>query len=457
MVESSQNENIEILTYSEVEEVGGYIGNFDVKIRKKARFVDIDKCTGCGTCYQKCPVKVPSEFDMEMGMRKAIYVPFPQAVPNVPVIDKEHCRMFTKGKCSICQKLCQADAVDYEQKDEIIEDRFGAIVVATGYDLFDASVYGEYGGGRFKDVITGLQLERLISPAGPTGGHIKRPSDGKEPKNVVFIQCVGSRDIEKGVPYCSNVCCMYTAKQAVLLKEHLPEVQTNIFYMDIRSAGKNYEQFVQRTIEQYGALYIRGRVSKIYQRGDKLIVKGADTLVGIQVEVEADMVVLATGITPRHDSKNLAGILSIPYDQFGFFTELHPKLAPIETVTSGIFLTGACQAPKDIPDTVASASGAAAKVASLFSSDEMSMEPLVSTIDTAVCSMCKACVEVCPYGAIQEEEITLRDGTKKKQLIVLESVCHGCGACVSTCRSSCIMLRGMTDEQIFDELMAVAQ
>ena len=457
MVESSQNENIEIFTYSEIEEVGGYIGNFDVKIRKKARLVDLEKCTGCGTCYQKCPVKVPSEFDMEMGMRKAIYVPFPQAVPNVPVIDKEHCRMFTKGKCQICQKLCQAEAVDYEQEDEIIEDKFGAVVVATGYDLFDAGVYGEYGGGRFKDVITGLQLERLISPAGPTGGHIKRPSDGQEPKNVVFIQCVGSRDIEKGVPYCSNVCCMYTAKQAVLLKEHLPEVQTNIFYMDIRSAGKNYEQFVQRTMEQYGALYIRGRVSKIYQRGDKLIVKGADTLAGSQVEVEADMVVLATGITPRHDSKDLAGILGIPYDQFGFFTELHPKLAPIETVTSGIFLAGACQTPKDIPDTVSSASGAAAKVAALFSRDQMSMEPLVSTIDTAVCSMCKACMEVCPYSAIQEEEITLRDGTKKKQLKVLESVCHGCGACVSTCRSSCVMLRGMTDEQIFDELMAIAQ
>jgi len=260
MVESSQNENIEILTYSEVEEVSGYIGNFDVRIRKKARLVDMKKCTGCGTCYQKCPVKVPSEFDMETGMRKAIYIPFPQAVPNVPVIDKEHCRMFTKGKCQICQKLCQAGAVDYEQEDEVIEDKFGAIVVATGYDLFDASVYGEYGGGRFKDVISGLQLERLISPAGPTGGHIVRPSDGKEPKNVVFIQCVGSRDPEKGFPYCSNVCCMYTAKHAVLLKEHIHDVQTNIFYMDIRSAGKNYEQFVQRTMEQYGALYIRGRV-----------------------------------------------------------------------------------------------------------------------------------------------------------------------------------------------------
>jgi len=249
---------------------------------------------------------------------------------------------------------------------------------------------------------------------------------------------------------------MYTAKHAVLLKEHIPDVQTNIFYMDIRSAGKNYEQFVQRTMEQYGALYIRGRVSKIYQRGDKLIVKGADTLAGSQVEVEADLVVLATAITARHDSKELAKILGIPYDQFGFFTELHPKLAPVETVTSGVFLAGACQSPKDIPDTVAAASGAAVKVAALFSGDFLSMEPLVSTIDTSVCSMCKACMEVCPYKAIQEEEITLRDGTRKKQLKVLESVCHGCGACVSTCRSSCIMLKGMTDEQIFEELMAVA-
>ncbi len=456
MVDSSQHEKIKIYSYSEVEELSGYIGNFEVKIRKKARLVDMSKCTGCGECYQKCPTKVESEFDLGMGKRKAIYIPFPQAVPNVPVIDRENCIYFTKGKCKLCEKTCPAGAIDYEQADEIVTERVGAVVVATGYDLFDPKVYGEYGGGRYKDVITGLQLERLISPAGPTEGHILRPSDEKEPKSVVFIQCVGSRDNEKGMDYCSNVCCMYTAKQAVLLKEHLPEVACSIFYIDIRAGGKNYEQFVERTIQRYGALYLRGRVSKIYQKGERLVVMGADTLSGSKVEIEADLVVLASAIIPRRDSKELSQTLGIPCDQYGFFTELHPKLAPIETVTGGIFLAGACQAPKDIPDSVAAGSGAAAKVISLFSRENLLVEPLVSSIDTTTCSLCKACQEVCPYRAIQEEEITLRDGTKKRQMKVLESLCQGCGACVATCRSGSAMLKGITDEQIFEELRAIA-
>jgi heterodisulfide reductase subunit A len=454
MVESSQNKNITLYTYSEIEEVGGYIGNFEVKIRIKARSVDMAKCTGCGTCCQKCPVKVDSEFNLSMGKRRAIYVPFPQAVPNKPVIDREHCLYYKTGKCKLCVKACPADAIFFDQKDEFVTVKVGAIVMATGFDLFNTDIYGEYGGGKNKDIISGLQLERLISPSGPTGGHILRPSDQKEPKNVVFIQCVGSRDEEKGMVYCSNVCCMYTAKQAILLKEHIPDVEITVFYIDIRSGGKNYEQFVNQAIERYGVVYLRGRVAKVFERGGKLIVRGADTLSGTQLEVDADLVVLASAIVPQKNAKDLAKKVGIPYDEFGFYNELHPKLAPVETVSAGIYLAGVCRSPRDIPDSVASASGAAAKVTSLFSNEMLSIEPLVSSIDTTTCIQCKMCQEVCPYNAIIQEEITLRDGSKKKQMRVLESLCQGCGNCVSTCRSSSVMLKGITDEQIFAELEA---
>ena len=458
MVDSSQHANIEIYAYSEIEEVSGFVGNFEVKIRKKARLIDTTKCTGCGVCIDKCltTVEGASEWDLGLGPRKAIYRPYAQAVPSYPVIDKEYCGHFTTGLCSVCEKVCEAHAIDYDQEDEIIEDKFGAIVAATGYRLFDPSVYGEYGGGRFKDVITSLQLERLINPSGPTLGHIVRPSDFREPKTVVFIQCVGSRDEEKGVPYCSSICCMYTAKHAILLKEHIPDVQTFVFYIDIRATGKNYEQFVLKAIEEYGTIYLRGRVSRIYERGDKLIVKGADTLSGSQIEIEADLVVLATAVIPQGDAGEMARLLGIPHDEYNFFTELHPKLAPLETVSTGIYLAGACQGPRDVPESVMSGSGAAAKVGAMFSQDRLSIEPLVSFIDVSTCSLCKSCESVCPYGAIQEEEITLRDGSKKRQMKVVESICRGCGLCVATCSSGSIMLKGATDEQVYAQIEALA-
>ncbi len=341
MVTVSQDDNITLYTYSEVEKVSGYVGNFEVKIRKRARSVDMEKCTGCGICYGKCPTKVPSEFDMGLGKRKSIYVPFPQAVPNVPVIDRESCLYFTRGKCKICQKVCPPEAIDYEQEDEVVEEKFGAIIVATGFTLFDHSVYGEYGYGKLKNVVTGLHFERMANASGPTGGKIIRPSDGREAKDVVFIQCVGSRDDHKGVPYCSRLCCMYTAKQALLLKEHNPEAQAYVFYIDIRAAGKNYEEFVRRVQEEYGAVYLRGRVSRIFEKDDMLVVRGADTLSGAQIEIKADLVVLASGLIAQPDARKVAQMLGISYDKNNLFTEAHPKLAPVETVTAGIFLTGA--------------------------------------------------------------------------------------------------------------------
>ena len=450
MTESSQDENIEILTYSEVVEVKGFVGNFDVTIRKKPRSVDITKCTGCGLCVEKCPTKVPNEWDLGMGMRKAIYKPFGQAVPNVPVVDRENCLFFTRGKCKICQKLCPSKAIDYEQAEELVTKKFGAIIVATGFTQFDHSIYGEYGGGKFENVITGLHLERMLDTSGPTGGHVLRPSDRKEPKDIVFIQCVGSRDESKGKPYCSRICCMYTAKQAILLKDHFPETQSYVFYIDIRAAGKNYEEFVKRAQREYGTIYIRGRVSKIFEKGDKLIVRGADTLAGKQVEVEADLVVLATAVVPQPDAIDLAKILNIPYDQYGFYSEAHPKLQPVESMTRGIFLTGSCQFPKDIPDSIATTGAASVRTCEVLSKNELILDPKVAFVDSEVCSGCLNCLEVCPFDAIETKTL---DGRIVAQ--VVPTLCHGCGNCAATCRTKAASVLGFTDDQIYAQVASV--
>lgn len=456
MVTVSRNENIKVYTYAEVEQVTGYVGNFVAKIRLRARSVDADKCTGCGTCWEKCPKKVPSEFDQGLGPRKAISIPFPQAVPRVPVIDRDNCLYFQRGKCKICEKSCERGAIDYAQEDRIIEEKFGAIIVATGFKSFDYSVYGEYGGGRYKDVITGLQFERMVNSSGPTGGRIVRPSDGKKVETVVFIQCVGSRDKSKGVAYCSRLCCMYTAKHGLLFKEHHPDGQAYVFYMDVRAAGKNYEEFVRRAQEEFGVHYLRGRVSRIFEHDGQLVVRGADTLSGTQVEIKADLVVLATALIARDDAVGVARMLGIPYDENHLFTEGHPKLAPVETVTSGVFLTGSCQSPKDIPDTVATASAASAKALGLFSRAALTADPEVATIDPGLCSGCLACHEVCPFNAI---EITdWKDpATKQTRTVarVVESLCHGCGNCVVACRAGVPDLAGFDNEQILAQVLVV--
>ena len=453
MVTASQNKYVTIHTHSEIESVTGHVGDFTARIRKKARFVDLKKCTGCGACYAKCPVKVPSDFDMKLGARKAIYVPFAQAVPNVPVIDRENCLYLKSKKCGLCKKACLAEAIDFDMQDEIIEEKFGAIIVATGFTQFDHSVYGEYGYGKYKDMITGLHFERMANSSGPTGGHIVRPSDGKEAKDVVFIQCVGSRDEQKGMPYCSRLCCMYTAKHALLLKEHNKDAQAYVFYIDIRAAGKNYEEFVKRVQDEYGAVYLRGRVSRVFQKDGKLIVRGADTLSGAQIEIKADLVVLATGLIAQHDSAKLAQMLHIPYDKNNLFTEVHPKLAPVETITSGVFLTGACQFPKDIPDAVATASAASVKALGLMVQDRLEREPLIAKVDKNLCSGCEGCKKACPFSAIDMIEIEDRV-LKRKRIVaeVIEGVCTGCGNCTAVCRMSAIDLEGFSNNQIMGEI-----
>jgi heterodisulfide reductase subunit A len=453
MVDVAQHSNITLYAFSEVESVSGYVGNFEVNIRKKTTCVDWSKCTGCGLCTEKCPAKKAYDrFNEGVGPTTAINIPFPQAIPKKASIEKEYCRQFLIGKCGVCAKICPTGAINYEMQDEIVSVKVGGIIAATGYDLVNWKEYEEYGGGRYPDVITSLQYERLLSASGPTGGHIKRPSDGREPGTVVFIQCVGSRDKSIGRPYCSGFCCMYTAKQAIMTKDHLSGSSSYVFYMDIRSPGKGYDEFTRRTQEEYQAQYIRGRVSMIYPKGDKLMVRGADTLMGAQVEIEADLVVLAVGGEAAHGAPELAEKLRISYDQYGFFMEGHPKLKPVETNTAGVFLAGSCQGLKDIPSSVAQGSAAAAKAIGLLSRDMLDSDPAIAQVSISRCIGCGKCIQVCPFKAIQE--VDFRGALKAE---VIETVCQGCGLCNSTCPQGAIQLSHFTDNQILAEVEAVCR
>lgn len=461
MVDVGQHPRIKLYSYSEVEAVEGSIGNFTVKIRNKARYIDTSKCTGCGDCWNSCPLKKnPSEFDYAMGNRTAIYLPFPQAVPARPVIDKEACTRLKKGKgCGICEKKCKSGAINYNDEDKFVEENVGAIVVATGYRLYKISKeqdkpglsgYGEYGYGTYKDVIDSLQFERLVSASGPTGGVLQRPSDGAVPKSVVFVSCVGSRDNAKGIPYCSKICCMYTAKQTMLYKHKVHDGQAYVFYTDIRSAGKGYNEFGRRAIEQDEARYFRGRVSKITQENGKLIVRGADTLSGVPVTIEADMVVLASAMLPAVGVEKLAQKLHVGYDAHGFLQESHPKLRPVETNVAGVFIAGAAHSPKDIPDSVAQASAAASKVQIILASDHVTREPEIAIVTEQTCAACFTCANACPYHAIDHAEVkTPRGVFVKNTARVNPGLCMGCGTCVSVCPSKSVDLQGFADQQIY--------
>ncbi len=464
MVEVAQHPNITLYTYAELESLDGFIGNFTAKIRKKAKSIDEKLCTGCGLCTTKCPTKkIPSEFNEGLGFRPAVYVPFPQAVPNIPVIDRINCTYYIKGKCKVCEKVCPTKAIVFDQEDEIIEVAVGAIVVATGFGIKQPDFFPEYGYGKYPDVITGMQFERLASASGPTFGEIKRPSDGQVPKKIVFIACAGSRDEAKGIPYCSKICCMYTAKHAMLYQHKVHGGESTVFYMDIRAAGKNYEEFVRRAIEEDTVKYVRGRVSRVYEKNGKLIVKGVDTLLGaMPVEIEADMVVLATAGVANPGAEELAQKLHISYDGYKFFAESHPKLKPIETNTGGIMVAGACQSIRDIPESVSMASGAAVKVACLFSQNELTREPLIAVVNRcaaplySTCVGCFLCQSACPYQAIEREEIKDRSGKLIKSIAkVNPGLCQGCGTCVAFCRSRSIDIQGYTHDQVYNEVMAL--
>ena len=465
MVEVGQHPRIKLYSYSEVEAVDGFVGNFEITIRQKARYVDISKCTGCGECSKVCPLKKnKSEFDYGMGLRAAIYMPFPQAVPARPVIDKTVCAKLIRNGCGLCEKKCAPGAINFKDEDRLVKEKVGAVVLATGFKLYDIGKqsgkiagYGEYGYGKYKDVIDSLQFERLLSASGPTNGDIKRPSDGTTPKNVVFISCVGSRDNAKGLPYCSKICCMYTAKHAMLFKHKVHDGQAHVFYMDIRAGGKGYDEFVRRAIEQDGARYYRGRVSKITEQDGKLIVRGADTLASVPLTIEADMVVLAPAMRPAEGVAELAQKLNVGYDEFGFLLENHPKLRPVETNSAGVYICGAAHAPKDIPESVAQASAAASKVQVTLAAAELTREPEIAAINENTCAACFRCYATCPYHAIEKAEVRTPKGVFVKRTARVNSgLCMGCGTCVAVCPSKSADLEGFTEQEIYSMVEALA-
>ena len=463
MVDCAQNEKIDIMTFSEVEAVKGFVGNFKVKIRRKARFVNEDTCTGCGICTQKCPSKKGlNEFNMGLNTRPAIYIPFAQAIPNVAIIDPEQCLKIKNGKCGLCAMQCPTKAIDYTMQDSFVEREYGAIVVATGFKPISLESFNEYGYSTYKDVVTSLEFERIMNAAGPTSGKLVRPSDGKHPRVITFIQCVGSRDTSGcGKPYCSKICCMYTAKHAMLVREKYPDTKVHIFYIDVRTPGKNYDEFFRRAVEQYDVDYIKGMVGKVYADGDKLMVQGSDLINNEQVIIPSDMVVLAAAIEPNPSVRNIATMLTASIDTNNFLTEAHAKLKPVESPTAGIFLSGVCQGPKDIPETVSQASACAAKVIGLLAKDKLKCNACVAHSDEMICTGCSVCENVCPYGAITYVDKEYRIGGGKTEIrrvaTVNEAVCQGCGACTVTCPSGAMDLKGFATKQIMAEVDAVCK
>ena len=464
MVEAAQNEKIKIYAYSEVEAVKGFVGNFHVTIRKKARYVKEDVCTGCGLCTEKCPQKkVPNDFNLGLDTRRAIYIPFAQAVPKIATIDADYCTMLKTGKCGVCSKVCTAGAIDYKQQDTLVEQEYGAIVVATGFNPIKLDKFDEFAYSQSPDVVSSLEFERLMNAAGPTGGTLLRPSDGTHPKTLVFVQCVGSRcdGAEKGKPYCSKICCMYTAKHAMLCREKYPDTDVYVFYIDVRTPGKNFDEFYRRAVEQYGVHYIKGMVGKVTPENGKLKVQASDLLDNRQLHIDADMVVLAAAIEPDKSARPLATMLTASMDTNDFFTEAHPKLRPVESPTAGVFLSGMCQGPKDIPETVAQASAAAAKVIGLLCKDSLTCNPCVAQPDEMMCNGCSNCEKVCPYGAITYIDKEFR-GPNRTTLVrrvaqVNPAVCQGCGACTVACMSGAMDLKGFSNRQIIAEVDAICR
>jgi heterodisulfide reductase subunit A len=450
MVDVGRHPNIEIISNADLLKVDGYVGNFKVKIRKNPRYVLADKCTGCGECKDACPIEFPNEWDMNLGTRKAISVPFDQAVPLIYTLNKDYCI-----ECYKCVDICGArEAINFEQQPEEVEIEVGAIIVSTGYDVYLPYDMPLLGYGKYPNVITSMEFERLILAAGPTGGKVIRASDGKKPHIIAFIQCVGSRDKNK-YPYCSNYCCMYTLKHVVQLKEKYKEdIEAYVFYIDIRSPGKGYEEFYDRAREG-GVNFIRGRVSRIEEdpKTHNLVLHSEDANLGVPIEVEAEMVVLATASIPKKGSDELARILNLTRGADGFFMESHPKLKPLDAPTDGIFFAGACQGLKDIPYSVSQGSGAASRAATVISKPTWKIEPIISVVDASRCrnvtGKCGICATKCPYGAIKIEE--------HKPAQVIPASCHGCGTCVAECPQDAITQLHFTDAQILAQIRSALE
>jgi len=449
MSEVGQHDRITLLTWSELEEVSGSIGNFKARIRKKARHVKEELCTGCGLCIEKCPRRVVDHvFEAGMGHRKAIYTPFPQAVPKIPVIDTRSCIWFERGKCRVCEKMCPTGAIDYEQQDQILEVEVGSIILATGWDLFDCRRIPQYGYGRLANVFTSLELERMCNASGPTGGRIVLRDGITEPRSVCIVHCVGSRDLRYNT-YCSSICCMLSLKLGHLIMERTG-AKVYACYIDLRPNKKDYEEFYQRLLDE-GMLFIRGKVAEVTDvartpaEEGKLIVQVEDTLLGKQRRIPVDMVVLMGAIEPRRDARDIGLKVGISCSMAGWFIERHPKLDPVATMTDGVFVAGACQGPKDIPDAVAQGAAAAARVAGMISRGLVQIEPVVASIDEDKCSGCRICNNLCPFNAIEyiEDQQVSR---------ITAALCKGCGTCVAACPAGAISGAHFTRQQVFAEI-----
>jgi heterodisulfide reductase subunit A len=444
MMDAGRHPNITLLTYSEVEEVSGYVGNFSVRIRKRARSVNEDLCTGCGACEEKCPRRVKDDgFNVGLGRRKAIYRPFAQAVPAIPVIDRENCLFFLKGRCKLCEQTCPTGAIDYEQEDTLLDVEVGNIILATGYEPFDASRISEYGYGRYPNVFTSMEVERMLAGSGPTSGRVVLRDGKTKPESVAIVHCVGSRD-ENYNAYCSKVCCMYSLKLAHLVHSKT-DAQIYELYIDMRTGGKTYEEFYKR-LQREGAIFINGRPSEILPENGKLVVHVEDRALGRQIRVPVDMVILSIGLEPRHDAQEVARQFSISCDADGWFKEKHPKLDPVATLTDGVFIAGCAQGPRDIPESVAQGAAAAARVLSFIRQGEVQVEAATALVDEMMCVGCGQCVQTCPYSAIEFLE-------DRKVARVMEALCKGCGTCAGTCPSKAITLRHFTDRQLVAEML----
>jgi len=450
MMDAGRHPRIRLLANSEVTDVKGYIGNFTVTIRRKACYVDETECTACSECAKVCPVAVPDEYQQGFSSRKAIYIPFPQSVPSSYIIDMESCLGNNPIACGKCLEACDKDCIDFDAKDEFMEVEVGTVIAATGMDVFDPSGLDEYGYGKYENVITSMEFERLICAGGPTEGHFIRPSDRKLPMRIGFVQCVGSRSERGGVPYCGNICCMNTIKDTLLLADHYPDVESTVFYMDIRAFGKGFEELYRRSKEE-GVRYIRGLPGEILEdpKTRNLRVRVENTTAGRLEEHELDMVVLSVGVIPRHDSPAIRQLLTLSKTADGFLMESHPKLKPVDAPTRGVFFAGCAEYPKDVKDSVTQASASAARAEILLNQGKVTIEAITSRIDAEKCIFCGRCAKVCPYNAI-----TQPDRKKKLLPMVVEAACAGCGTCAAECPTDAIAMRHFTDEQILAQIDA---